>query len=87
MAKCTFSIPFTGTPEQVLSKAKSAIETQGGQFSSNGQGGTFSISVLGTISGSFAISGQSLNVAIEKKPMLIGCGVIESTLRDQLSEL
>ncbi len=35
MAACDFIIPFSGEPEKVLNKAKSAVQAQGGTFNGN----------------------------------------------------
>lgn len=85
MSKCNFSIPFSGSPEDVFSKAKAAVEKQGGNFTGDAGSGTFSISVFGTISGSYAVSGNQLNIVIEDKPMMIPCSAIENVLRNQIS--
>jgi hypothetical protein len=84
MAKCNFSIPFTGTPENVFSKAKSAVEGQGGSFVGDVSSGNFSINVFGNIKGSYSVSGQELHIEIEEKPMMISCGMIENALRGQI---
>ncbi|MGZ3844936.1 MAG: hypothetical protein ACXVBJ_01795 [Flavisolibacter sp.] len=85
MSKCNFSIPFSGDPEQVLNRAKAAVEKQGGTFSGDINGGNFSINVFGNISGSFTVSGNQLNIAIEDKPIMIPCAAIENALKNQLS--
>jgi hypothetical protein len=85
MSKCNFSIPFSGTAEDVYSKAKAAVEKQGGSFSGSSSGGSFSINVFGTIKGSYTVSGQELQITIEDKPMMIPCNAIESALRNQIS--
>jgi|SRR5215203_5655785 len=85
MAKCNFSISFSGSPEEVLNKAKTAVEKQGGSFAGNADGGNFSINVFGTISGSYTVSGNQLNIVIEDKPMMIPCGAIENVLKNQIS--
>lgn len=84
MSKCNFSIPFTGSAQDIYTRAKSAVEKQGGSFSGDSNGGSFSLQVFGTISGSYTVSGQQLNIAIEDKPMMIPCGAIESALKQQL---
>ena len=84
MSKCNFSIPFTGSPEQVIVKAKSAVEKQGGNFSGDAGGGSFSINVFGTISGSYTVSGNQLNIVIEDKPIMIPCSAIENVLKNQI---
>lgn len=84
MAKCNFSIPFTGSPENVYNKAKSAVEGQGGSFMGNESSGSFSINVFGNIKGTYTVSGQELNIEIEEKPMMISCGMIENALKGQI---
>lgn len=85
MSKCNFSIPFSGSPEDVFNKAKSAVEKQGGNFSGDSSGGNFSINVFGAITGSYSVSGNQLNITIEDKPMMIPCGAIENVLKSQIS--
>ena len=84
MSKCSFSIPFSGSAEDIFNKAKGAVEKQGGSFNGNATGGSFSISVFGTINGSYSVSGQQLNIEIEDKPMMIPCAAIENALKSQL---
>ena len=84
MSKCNFSIPFSGSPEQVYNKAKAAVEKQGGSFTGDSSGGSFSINVFGAISGSYTVSGQMLEISIEDKPMMIPCGAIENVLKSQI---
>ncbi|MBA2745402.1 MAG: hypothetical protein H0U44_04175 [Flavisolibacter sp.] len=84
MSKCNFSIQFSGTPEAIFNKAKSAVEKQGGSFNGDAHAGSFSISVFGTISGSYTVSEQSLDINIEDKPMMIPCAAIENALKSQI---
>ena len=84
MAKCNFSIDFPGSAEDVFSKAKAAVEKQGGTFNGDAASGNFSINVFGAITGSYTVSGQQLQIAIEDKPMMIPCAAIESALRSQI---
>jgi hypothetical protein len=85
MSKCNFSIPFSGSAEDVFSKAKTAVERQGGSFNGNASNGSFSINVFGTISGSYSVSGNQLDIVIEDKPMMIPCSAIENVLKNQIS--
>lgn len=81
MSACNFSIPFSGTPADILTRAEAAIHEQGGLFSGDHQSGIFKLTVLGSdISGSFNISGQELNVVIDSKPFMIPCSTIQSYL-------
>ena len=85
MSKCNFSIPFSGSPEDVFSKAKAAVEKQGGNFNGDTNGGNFNINVFGNISGSYTVSGNQLIIVIEDKPMMIPCSAIENVLKNQIS--
>ncbi len=84
MSKCNFSINFSGTGEEVYSKAKAAIQKQGGTFNGNDDSGNFSINVFGSIGGSYSISGNQLNIVIEDKPIMIPCSAIENVLKTQI---
>lgn len=84
MSNCNFSIPFTGSAEDIFIRAKAAVEKQGGSFSGDVSGGNFSISVFGTINGTYSVSGQQLNIEIHDKPMMIPCAAIENALKSQL---
>ena len=85
MSKCSFSIPFSGSAEDIFNKAKAAVEKQGGSFNGDTGSGNFTISVFGTINGSYSVSGQQLNIEIDDKPMMIPCAAIENALKSQLS--
>ena len=85
MSACNFTIPFSGSPGEVLQKAQAAIRDQGGLFRGDGTSGIFELTVLGSsIKGSFNISGQDLNVAIDSKPFMIPCSTIQSYLTKHL---
>ena len=85
MSACNFTIPFSGSPGDVLQKAQAAIRDQGGLFRGGATSGIFELTVLGSsIKGSFNISGQDLNVAIDSKPFMIPCSTIQSYLTKHL---
>jgi hypothetical protein len=84
MAKCNFSIDFTGSAQDVFSRAKAAVEKQGGSFNGDSSSGNFSINVFGAISGTYTVSGQQLQISIEEKPIMIPCAAIESALKGQI---
>ena len=84
MSKCNFSIPFSGSAEDIFNRARAAVEKQGGSFTGDATSGKFSISVFGTIEGSYSVSGQQLIIDINDKPMMIPCAAIENALKSQL---
>jgi len=85
MSACTFSIPFSGSAEAVLSKAKSAVESQGGSFTGDTNAGNFEVSIFGNaIIGSYTVAGNDMNIVIDEKPFLVPCSAIEGFLKKQL---
>jgi len=83
---CEFSIPFSGAPEAVLAKARSAVQGQGGNFTGDGNSGAFDVTVMGnTIRGSYTVSGQTLQIRILSKPFFLPCSTIEGFLKNQLT--
>lgn len=82
---CNFSIPFSGSAQDVLNKAKAAVQSQGGTFNGDVSGGNFHVSVFGnTIGGTYAVTGQNLDINITDKPFLIPCSTIEGYLKNQI---
>jgi hypothetical protein len=83
---CNISIPFSGAPDTILQKAKSAVEGQGGRFEGDTKSGNFHVTVFGsTIGGSYSVLGQELNLMIDKKPFLVPCSTIEGYLKKEIS--
>jgi len=86
MAKCDFSIDFTGASDTLIARANDAIINAGGIFNGNSESGNFSISTpLGKIAGAYHVSGQTIAFGITDKPFLLGCGRIESELRKYIA--
>jgi hypothetical protein len=82
---CNFSIPFSGSAQDVLGKAQSAVQKQGGVFEGDTSVGSFNLTVFGnTIAGSYAVVEQQLNIVIDNKPFLLPCSTIESFLKAQI---
>lgn len=82
---CDFSIPFSGNAESILAKARGAVQSQGGDFNGDTNGGEFTVSVFGNkIVGNYTVSGQTLNINITDKPFMVPCSAIESFLKGQL---
>lgn len=83
---CDFSISFSGNADAVVAKAKSAVQSQGGNFNGDNNSGEFTVSVFGNkIAGNYTVSGQTLNVHITDKPFMVPCSAIESFLKGQVS--
>ena len=86
MSACNFTIPFTKSVKDILEKAKQTVESQGGNFTGDENTGNFDVSIFGnTVIGSYAVSGQELNIDITDKPFLVPCNMIENFLKSQLN--
>ena len=86
MSACNFSILFSGEPDVIVAKAKSAVESQQGTFTGDTNSGNFEVTVFAnTIKGLYVISEQNLNLTITHKPFLIPCSTIESFLKSKIS--
>jgi len=86
MAKCNFSIEFSGDAYTLISKAQTAITRSGGQFNGNTESGGFIISTpVGEVSGMYGVEGQNFLISIEDKPFLVTCNKIETTLKEYLA--
>ena len=86
MAACTFTIPFTGSADSILEKAKKAVEKQNGNFSGDTNNGNFSVSFFGQeIVGGYTIAGNDLNIVIDNKPFMVPCSTIEGFLKGQIT--
>ena len=81
---CRFKLPFSGSLQQSLEKARTAVEGQGGTFTGDETSGNFEVSVMGTIKGSYTVMGNELDIVIDSKPMFVGCGMIEGFLKSKL---
>ncbi len=86
MSDCNFSIPFSGDPSSILSKARSAVESQKGLFNGDNTSGNFEVTVLSnTIKGNYSVNGSIMNIAIFNKPFFVPCSTIEGFLRSKMS--
>ncbi len=81
---CKFKIPFSGSTQQVLNRARTAVEGQGGIFSGDESSGNFEVSVMGTIKGSYTVLGNELDIVIDSKPLFVSCGMIEGFLKSKI---
>lgn len=79
---CEFTIPFNGSADGLVTRARQEIERAGGSFNGNALGGNFiGKTPIGSIGGSYQISGQEISIVISKKPFLLSCRKIEKELR------
>lgn len=85
MAACNFSFPFTGNPDEILNKAKTTVESAGGNFTGDAREGQFHITVMGnTVAGTYLVNGSLLNITIDDKPFFVPCSTIEIFLKNKI---
>ncbi len=85
MSACNFDIPFSMPTSALISKARKAIEEQGGEFIGDDLSGTFTVSFVGnSISGSYNVQAQVLQILILNKPFFVPCNAIEQLLLKKL---
>lgn len=83
---CEFSIPFQQSADELVSKARTAISNAGGSFDGNPEAGVFSLKTpLGAVAGNYTIAGNHIFVVIGKKPIVVSCSLIRSTLQNYLA--
>lgn len=83
---CRFNISFSEDPENLVRRAKQALERAGGSFNGNPVEGDFQAKTpIGFIKGSYQIEGQELSLSITKKPLLLSCKRIEKELSSALT--
>lgn len=83
---CSFTIPFNGSPDALVANIQRKILSGNGVFGGDENTGTFSIQAMGAaIEGSYGISGTEISINIHKKPFFVGCSMIESYVRENLT--
>jgi len=77
-----FDIPVPADLPAVLTRVRSLITAEGGQFSGDAAAGRFSgTSPVGPIEGRYTVQGAAIRITITSKPMLAPCGAIEARIR------
>jgi len=87
MAACEpFTITVSGDPSVIFEKALKLAIDNGAKVEGDATGGNFKLSVpvMGRVAGSYRVNGQDITVEIMEKPFMLGCGMIESAVREQL---
>lgn len=86
MARCSFSIDISDSPEDLIRKAEAGITQANGSFEGDASQGNFRVPTpLGTISGTYEMDASAITISIQNKPMLLSCSRIETELRKFMS--
>jgi hypothetical protein len=82
MAKHSFSVDFPGAAQDIVAKAKGAIEKAGGKFLGDEKKGDFSVATpAGTVKGVYTITEQKFAIDITDKPFIVPGSAIEDQVR------
>ena len=82
---CQFDIELTSTPDDLVQKAQEMVHGAGGSFAGDTERGEIKVKLpVGAIEGTYVIESGSIRFQIDKKPMLVPCGTIETFIRDRL---
>lgn len=85
MAACNFNIDFSDSATVLVENLKAKILSQGGTFTGDESGGSFGVSLMGSsLSGSFLIDEQQMEITIDKKPFFVSCNQIKAYLEGNL---
>ncbi len=74
----SFSVPFTGDAPSLLARARKTATDNGAQITGDTNKGTFSGR---GVEGSYTVSGNTVNVTVDKKPVIIPWSLVESQLK------
>jgi hypothetical protein len=82
----SFEIPFEGSAEAIIDKARQTIAGAKGTLNGSPSDGQFTVpSPVGDVEGNYAIEGNLLKVTITQKPFIAPYSMIEDALRKYLS--
>lgn len=86
MASCApFSVEFSGSAQELFIKIATMIHDHGGTITGGPSGGAFTVGTpLGTVSGTFTVSGQTCTITITQRPFLLPCSVIQNFIKSHL---
>jgi len=74
----SFSVNFTGDPTSLFERARKAAADNGAQISGDTNKGAFSGR---GVEGNYTVSGNTVNITVDKKPMIIPWSLVESQLK------
>jgi len=87
MASCNpFNVDFSGSAQDLFNKISTLIHQHGGTISGGPSGGAFSVPVpvLGTVAGTFSVSGQICTIHVTQRSFFLACSVIESFVKSNI---
>ncbi|WNG17137.1 hypothetical protein [Cystobacter fuscus] len=81
-----FSVPFSSSPQTLVTQVQQMVQEAGGSFSGNDSSGNYTVPTpLGKIAGSYDITGQTASLNITQKPLLLSMDMIQKFVTSKLS--
>jgi hypothetical protein len=74
----SFSVNFTGDPAPLFERARKAAADNGAQITGDTNKGSFSGR---GVEGNYTVSGNTVNITVDKKPVIIPWPLVESQLK------
>jgi hypothetical protein len=88
MGQCQLTFQIQVPPAELLSQIQKLAKEYEGQLKGDEKSGHVSLQfIVGSIEGDYTIAGNKLHLNITKKPFLIGCETIGSTIKGYLAGL
>jgi hypothetical protein len=83
MAKCSFSFEFPISAQDLVRRVDEAIGNAGGEFSGDSKQGAYYVPTpVGPIMGTYAVTGQTIQIDVTQKPIVLTCNMIGNKLKD-----
>ena len=85
---CTFSVPFSTNPDNLLKQIRQAVKGLRGTMEGDDTSGQLAVSSpIGYVAGSYKIEGQEITLTITRKPLLVTCNMIKSAVRKTIARM
>jgi hypothetical protein len=83
MAKCSFSYEFPISAEELVRRVDEAIVNAGGEFDGDSTEGAYYVPTpVGAIMGTYIVTGQTIQIDVTQKPVILTCNMIGGKLSD-----
>lgn len=83
---CSFTLPLSGTPEEVFPAARAAILKEGGSVDGTSRSGSATLPTpVGEVSVNYKITEGALAIVVTDKPLLVSCGQIQDGFRKAIA--
>jgi hypothetical protein len=87
VAVCSFSFEFPVSAEELVRRIGDAVRNAGGNFAGDTSEGRYSIHTpIGPIAGAYTVSGQTIQIDVTDKPIILSCSMIRKKLNEYVQQ-